>query len=42
MAFRIFSSNDSTLTDLETGLAAQNYYTVGYAFGAFVRDLLTV
>jgi hypothetical protein len=42
MAFRVFASSDQTLTDLETGLVKGNYYTVGYALGAFVRDLLTV
>lgn len=42
MAFRVFASEDASLTDLETGLAQGNYYTVGYATGAFVRDLLTV
>jgi len=42
MAFRVFATGDETLSDLETGLKQQNYYTVGYSLGAFVRDLLTV
>jgi hypothetical protein len=42
MAFRVFASGDQSLSDLQTGLKQSNYYTVGYALGGFVRDLLTV
>lgn len=42
MAFRLLSSSDKTLEELAKGLLAKNYYSVGYSFGGFIRNLLTV
>ena len=42
MAFRLLSSSDTSLTDLQNGLTAGNFYSVGYSLGAFIRNTLTV
>jgi hypothetical protein len=42
LAFRLFASSDTSLTDLETGLTNANFYTVGYNVGGFLRQALSV